>query len=217
MILLANTIQDLFANFGNERMGEFFGRLFVNSFSIFILIRYIYYPKNSQSENLFTFFQIGLVIFFIASILENVKIDFGFALGLFAVFSIIRFRTPPIEMKEMTYLFTVIGLSIINALVEYGISDWVGLGLSNSIIIGSAYFMENYKPRKLIIRKTLSFVPSGLHILNNKKLLIDEIKRKTSIDVYKVDISKINAVKGEVTVWIYFEIAEEEESSPSNK
>jgi len=93
MILLANTIQDLSANFANERAIDFFGRLFVNSIFIFILIRFIYYPKNSQSEHLFTFFQIGLIVFFIASILENVKLDFGFALVLFAVFNIIRFRT----------------------------------------------------------------------------------------------------------------------------
>lgn len=212
MLLLAIDSQDLLVAFGSDRMIDFFSRLFVNSFSIFILIRFVYYPKNSQSENLFTFFQMGLIIFIVASILENIKLDFGFALGLFAIFSIVRFRTPPIEMKEMTYLFTVIGLSIINALVEYKISDWVGLGLSNSIIIGSAYFMENYKPRKLIMRKTLSFVPSGLYVLNHKNLLLAEVKKKTGIDVLKVEISKINAIKGEVTVWIYFKITDEKSS-----
>jgi len=212
MILLVNTIQDISINFANERAIDFFGRLFVNSISIFILIRFIYYPKNSQSEHLFTFFQIGLIIFFIASILENVKLDFGFALVLFAVFNIIRFRTESVKMKEMTYLFIIIGLSMINALMEYKISDWVGLVFSNLIIIGSAYFLEGYKPRKLMMKKHLTFRPSGLYILNSKKLLIEEIKKQTNIDVYKVDISKINAVKGEVTVWIYFNISEKESS-----
>jgi len=213
MILLANTIQDLSAIFANERMIDFFGRLLINSISIFILIRFIYYPKNSQSENLFTFFQIGLIVFFIASILENVKLDFGFGVVLFAVFNIIRFRTLAVNMKEMTYLFIIIGLSTINALVDYRISDWVGLGISNLIIIGFAYFLDGYKPRKLTMKKQLTFIPSGLHILNNKKLLVEEIKTQTNIDVYKVDISKINAVKGIVTVWIYFNISEKESST----
>lgn len=213
MLLLTFNLQDLLITFGDDRMIDFFTRLFVNSFSIFILIRFVYYPKNSQIEHLFTFFQMGLIVFFVASILGNVKLDFGFALGLFAVFSIIRFRTPPVDMKEMTYLFTVIGLSIINALVEYRISDWIGLGLSNLIIIGSAYFMESYKPRKLIMKKTLTFIPSGLNVINNNKVLLDEVRRKTSIDVVKVEVSKINAAKGEVTVWIYFKIVDEKSTS----
>lgn len=208
MILLAN-IQDFFANFGDTRMIDFFGRFFANAISVFILIRFIYYPKNSQSEHLFTFFQLGLIVFFIASILENIKLDFGFALGLFAIFSIIRFRTPPVEIKEMAYLFMVIGLSVINALVEYQVSDWMGLLFTNVIILGSAFLFEWYKPRKTMLKKALTFKPSGFHVLNDNKLLLGEVKRKTNIDVVKVEISKINAVKGEVTVWIHFKVADQ--------
>lgn len=210
MILLANNFQDLFVNFGNERMIDFFVRGILNFISVFILIRFIYYPKNSQSENMFTFFQMALIIFFICSIMENVKIEFGLALGLFAVFSIIRFRTIALEMKELAYLFTALGLSVINALVEYNISDWVGLAISNFLILISAYFLDGYKPHKMVVKKALTFQPSGFHILNNSKLLKAEIERKTSLKVSKVEISKINAVKGEVTVWIYFNITDGE-------
>jgi len=206
MILLTVNFQDLFVNFGSERLIDFSMRLIENCFFTFILIRFIYYPKNSQSELLFTFFQIGLIVFFIASILGNIKLEFGLALGLFAVFSIIRFRTPPLELKEMAYLFTVVGLSIINALVEYQIFDWLGLLTCNLLIIGSAYIFDGYKPRKLATKKTLTFKPSGLHILESNTLLLEEIKTRTSINVTKVEISKINSVKGEISVWIYFKM-----------
>jgi hypothetical protein len=146
----------------------------------------------------------GLVVFLVASALENVNLDFGLAFGLFAIFSIVRFRTPPIELKEMTYLFMVIGISMINALVDYRVSDWVGLLFTNLIVFGAAFFMENYKPRKEILRKSLTFIPTGFHVLNSKKLLLEEVKQNTNIDVLKVVISRINAAKNEVTVWIYF-------------
>jgi hypothetical protein len=130
--------------------------------------------------------------------------EVGLAFGLFAIFSIIRFRSPPIDLKEMTYLFMVIGLSITNALVDYQVSDWFGLFFSNTIIFGAALAMENYKPKKEVLKKSLTFTPSGLHILNSKKLLLDEVKQNTSINVAKVEIYRINAAKNELTVWIYF-------------
>lgn len=204
MILLSSFFQDIFVNADGARLGDFFLRLFVNSISVFLIIRLVYYKYNSQSENLFTYFLMGLVVFLVASALDNVKLDFGLAFGLFAIFSIIRFRTPPIDLKEMTYLFMVIGISITNALVDYRVSDWVGLLFTNLIIFGAALFMENYKPRKEILRKSLTFIPTGLHVLNSKKLLLEEVKQNTNIEVLKVEISRIHAAKNEVTVWIYF-------------
>lgn len=204
MILLSSFFQDIFVNVDGTRLGNLFLRLFVNSISVFLIIRYIYYKYNSQSENLFSYFILGLVVFIVASSLENVKMEVGLAFGLFAIFSIIRFRSPPIDLKEMTYLFMIIGLSITNALVDYRVSDWFGLLFTNTIIFGAALFMENYKPKKEVLKKPLTFIPSDLQVLNSKKLLIEEIKQNTNIDVIKVEISKINAAKNEVTVWIYF-------------
>ncbi len=204
MILLSSFLQEIFVNADGTRLSDFFLRLLVNSASVFLIIRFIYYKYNSQSENIFSYFMMGLVVFIVASALENVRLDVGLAFGLFAIFSIIRFRTPPIDLKEMTYLFMVIGLSINNALVDYRVSDWAGLLFTNIIIFGAAYFMENYKPKKEILKKPLTFMPSGLHVLNSKKLLLDEVKQNTNIDVIKVEVVRIHEAKNEVTVWIYF-------------
>jgi hypothetical protein len=204
MILLSGFFQDIFVNADGTRLTDFFLRLFVNSLSVFLLIRYVYYKYNSQSENIFSYFLLGLIVFLVATSLENVRMEVGLAFGLFAIFSIIRFRSPPIELKEMTYLFMIIGLSITNALVDYNVSDWFGLFFSNTIVFAAALIMENYKPKKEVIKKTLTFIPSGLHVLNSKKLLLEEVKQNTSIHVLKVEISRIHAATNEVTVWIYF-------------
>ena len=204
MILLVNIFADFFAGVDVARMTEFFTRLFLSSATIFILVRFIYYPNNGNIEFLFTLFLAGLIIFLIASILDRVKMEFGFAMGLFAIFSIIRFRSVNLELKEMTYLFTTVGISIINALVDYTMEDWHGLLISNFIILLAAFVMEKYRPRKTVLKKSLTFTVSGLQVLNSNKLLKEEIKNKTNLDVFKVEIVKISESKNEVTVWIYF-------------
>jgi hypothetical protein len=208
MILLANFIADFFSGVDVALMVEFFTRLFLSSATIFILVRFIYYPNNGNIEYLFTLFLTGLIVFLIASILDSVKMEFGFAMGLFAIFSIIRFRTTNIELKDMAYLFTTVGISVINALVEYKMEDWHGLLISNFIILLAAFIMEKYRPRKTVLKKSMTFIASGLHILNSKKLLLEEIRSKTKIDVFKAEIIKISEAKNEVTVWIYFRLSD---------
>lgn len=204
MILLTNIITDFFAGADPVKITEFFIRLFFSCSTVFILIRFIYYPNNGQSEYLFTYFIAGLIVFLVSSSLDRVELNLGFALGLFAIFSIIRFRTPPVDIKEMTYLFTSVGISAINALVNFKTSDWHGLLISNLIILIAAFVMENYRPRKSVLKKMLTFTISELQVLNSKKLLLNEIKSKTKINVFKVEIIKISETKNEVTVWIYF-------------
>ena len=204
MILLTNIITDFFAGADPVKITEFFIRLFFSCSTVFILIRFIYYPNNGQSEYLFTYFIAGLIVFLVSSSLDRVELNLGFALGLFAIFSIIRFRTPPVDIKEMTYLFTSVGISAINALVNFKTSDWHGLLISNLIILIAAFAMENYRPRKSVLKKMLTFTVSELQVLNSKKQLLNEIKSKTKINVFKVEIIKISETKNEVTVWIYF-------------
>ena len=144
----------------------------------------------------------------IASSLENLRIELGFALGLFAVFSIIRFRTPPFELKEMTYLFTTIGLSVLNALVDFKMPNWLGMIISNVVVLITALLMENYKPRKSVLKKMLTFIPTDLDIVNSRKRLLEEVIKKTNIQVFKVELIKINSIKKEICVWIYFHAVE---------
>jgi len=83
-------------------------------------------------------------------------------------------------------------------------SDWHALLIMNLIILLLAFGMEKYKPKKAVLKKLLTFTASGLQILNSEKLLLEEIKTKTNIDVFKVEIVKISESKNEITVWIYF-------------
>jgi len=183
---------------------DFIIRLLVNMVSTFILIRFIYYSNNHRVKFIFTFYLMGLMIFLISSILGQIELDFGFALGLFAIFAIIRFRSPPIDLKELTYLFLVIGISIINAMVDFKMNTWYALIIANLIVLGTAFFMEIYKPKNYLVKRMLIFTPSNFEILNNNELLLEEIRNNTGIEVLKVEVNKINRKRRLVSVWVFF-------------
>lgn len=185
---------------------DFVVRLIANVFSLYVLIRLIYYPNNGQTKFILTFFLMGMMVFLLASILARLSLNMGFALGLFAIFGIIRYRTPSVELKEMAYLFVVIGMSVINALIDFGADHWFGLVFPNLILLISAFSMEKYNPKVVVKKETLVFTPSNFQILGDNDLLISEIQNVTSLNVFKVEVLKTNALKGEVTAWIYYKM-----------
>ena len=120
--------------------------LFINIFVVFFISRFIYLKFNNKSkkslnEFFFTYNSAGLITFLLCFLLSNVKLDLGFALGLFAIFAILRFRTETIKVKEMTYFFVVIGVSAINALSNDNASI-LGLVVANVSIISLLFILE---------------------------------------------------------------------------
>ena len=108
---------------------------------VLLIVRYIYYPITKNKDYLFTYLLISLTVFLLCFLLDNVKLQLGFALGLFAIFGIIRYRTDPIAIKEMTYLFLVIGISVVNALANKKIS-YAELVFANLLIVFVTFGME---------------------------------------------------------------------------
>lgn len=205
MNLLLNIFEPFF-NLGGEHLMDFSIRLLSYTVSLFILIRYIFYPNNGQSKFIFIYFISGLMIFLIASTLDQVKLNMGIAFGLFAIFGIIRYRTPSIELKEMTYLLVIIGMAAINGLVEFNMASWIGLLFANFIVLIATYSFEKYKPKEIIVRESFVFTLSNTQALKKRAILYEEIKNKINIDAIKAEILKVNNTKNEVTVLITYKI-----------
>lgn len=203
------SITDPIYQVSGEPWFDFLTRFIMYILSLFILVRFIFYPHNGQSKFIFVYFISGLMIFLISSILDQVKLDMGFAFGLFAIFGIIRYRTPSIELKEMTYLLLVIGLAVINGLVEFHIARWIGLTIANVIVLVFTFAMEKYNPKTVILRKTLIFTLTNHMVLKEHTLLLKEIKNATGIDAIKAEVLKINRIKNEVTVFITYKASKE--------
>ncbi len=153
-------------NWFDEDVYKMLLRLGINFFFLTLIIRFTYYRVSRRKDYLFTYYLLGSIVFFICFSLKKLDIDTGMGLGLFAIFSIIRYRTSQIDIREMTYLFLVIGLSVVNALASKKIS-MIELGIVNSFIFGLTYFLEfgwqvRSETQKLILLKTLSwFVREG--------------------------------------------------------
>ncbi len=185
-------------------------RLIINIVVLFILLKYIYFPYNGKRRMYFSYYLIGIMIFLISSFLGMVDIQMGFALGLFAIFSIIRYRTPPIEIKDMTYLFLVIGVAVVNALVHFA-EFWRGIIISNIVILLSTYFLEKHKPRKTVLKKQLVYSPLDFSIINNVGMLKEELESMLNMSLIKVTVEKVHITKNELTVIIYYKVEDDKD------
>jgi hypothetical protein len=197
------TILSIFDNFINSSIYYFFIRLFVNLLVDFILIRIFYYRSGGKPEFIFSFFLIGTLIFLICSALELVKIQLGVALGLFAIFGIVRFRTRNVPIKEMTYIFVIIGLSAINALAEYQFF-LRGTFVVNGLIIILIAILENFLDRKTLTKQRITYENIQLLKPGMNKALIEDLNRITGFDVRKVEIRNVDYTRNLAIIDIFY-------------
>ena len=169
----------------------------------FIIIKLIY--KRNQSNNLdfvFTYFMFNSLIFFFAFLLSNITINMGFAFGLFAVFAILRYRTDPIPIKEMTYLFTVITIGVINALSGAEVS-YAELLFTNIALVGLTYVLETYWQNNTLILRTVQYeIIENIKPKNHEKLRLD-LEDRIGMPIIKFEIHRINFLRDTVRISIY--------------
>jgi len=169
----------------------------------FIIIKLIY--QRSHSNNLdfvFTYFMFNSLIFFFAFLLSNITINMGFAFGLFAVFAILRYRTDPIPIKEMTYLFIVITIGVINALSGAEVS-YAALLFTNIALVGITYVLETYWQNNTLILRTVQYeIIENIKPENHDKLRLD-LEDRIGMPIIKFEIHRINFLRDTVRISIY--------------
>lgn len=168
-----------------------------------VIVRFIYFSKNKRKDYLFTYILIGLTVFLLCILLDSVDLQLGFALGLFAIFGIIRYRTNPIPIKEMTYLFIIIGVSVINALSNESIS-YAELIFTNLVIIGAVWMLERVFLLEHEATKTLVYEKIDLIKPENYKELVKDLEERTGLKINRVDIGEINFLRDTAIVKIYY-------------
>jgi len=170
---------------------------------VILIVRYIYYPATKNKDYLFTFLLISLTVFLLCILLDSVKLQLGFALGLFAIFGIIRYRTDPIPIKEMTYLFLVIGISVVNALANKKIS-YAELVFANFLIVFVTYGMEKIWLLRHESRKNIIYEKIELIKPERREELIEDLKERTGIDIIRVEIRRIDFLRDVANVRIFY-------------
>ena len=180
---------------------KFFMRLGINLASMLILVRMIYFPAHKSREYFFTFFTFNILIFLITYLLNKVEMSMGAAFGLFAVFSMLRYRTEGISIKDMTYLFLVIAIGLINAVSKGG---WDEFAMINLIILVSTYLLESNLLMKRESTKIIEYENIELIKPDKRDELILDLENRTGIKINRIYISEVNFLRDTATIIIYY-------------
>lgn len=196
-------MNDLLPIFNSQTVWGILARFAVDLFFLIILIGFIYFRYSKKEKFVFTFFIIGIIVFFLCTIMNFVSLTIGFAVGLFVVFGVLRFRTTNFGVKDMAYIFTAIGISVINAFVLRSL-PFEGKLIINAIIVISTYILEEilrkntYKSHRIIYGNMEFLRPE-----NNVKLL-EEVSSLSGRKIIRVKILKVDYKKECADLDIFF-------------
>jgi hypothetical protein len=180
---------------------NFFLRLLIDIAFVAVLIKFVYYKNYRRGDTVFTFFLFNVIIFIVTFLLNNVDISLGAAFGLFAVFSMLRYRTEDISAKDMTYLFIVIAIGLISAIAKESMLE---LCLLNGFIVGLTFALDRNMFFLNEQEKVIESVDLELIKPENRALLLSTLKEKTGYDVHRITVTKIDFTKNKAIIRAYY-------------
>jgi hypothetical protein len=179
------------------------GALF-NLIVAFIIVRGIYYSYTQNQSFVFSFLAFNTVIFFVLSLLTSTEVSIGVGFGLFAIFSVLRYRTDEMPIREMTYLFVLIALPVMNAMLV-PLGSYYELLFANGMVICVLFALERgwgfrFEGRQIIIYDRIDLVKP-----ENRALLLEDLSQRTGLPVKRVDIGEISFVRDTVNLVVYYD------------
>jgi hypothetical protein len=172
---------------------------------LFVLIAVIYFRYSKKEKFVFTFFLIGIIVFFICSLLKGVDIAIGMGLGLFAIFTILRFRTRNFSLKDMAYIFTVIGISVINSVNMPGF-PFFGFLIINSIIVLAAFVLEEVMRKYSFDKQSINYDNIDLLKPGNRSKLLKDLSSRTGQVILRIKILKVDFKRETAEVEIFYRL-----------
>ncbi|MBR6879433.1 MAG: DUF4956 domain-containing protein [Bacteroidales bacterium] len=177
-------------------------RFVFNFLVCWIIIRFFYYKKSQRRDYYFTFMMFAVVIFLIISLMDNMKMNVAYALGLFAIFGMIRYRTETLRIREMTYLFVVMGVSIING--QALTTSYLELFITNLMVILAIWVFEGGKYSKQMSEKVILYDKIDLVNAEREAELKADIEHRTGLKVEKIEIGHIDYLRDAAFVKIWY-------------
>jgi len=159
-----------------------------------IIVRLIYFPHGREKRYVFTFFAFNAIIFFVMGLLNTTDLSIGVGFGLFAIFSVLRYRTDTIPIREMTYLFVLIALPVLNSILLAG-QQVAEFAVANAAVIGLLYVLEQEWGFKYEIRKTITYERIEMVRPENWTMLMADLRERTGLPIKRIEIGKLNFVR----------------------
>jgi len=198
-----NTLFGVLADSLSSSAAVLLARLGLNLLFTAMVVRFVYYRLYRNRDYVFTYFLINLVTFSLAYLLSNVPIELGFALGLFAVFGILRYRTEAIKVRNLTYLFVVIGIALLNALANGGIT-LAELLIANAVIVGTVTVLEaapfsGREESRLVHYDRLDLLSPA-----DAAALLEDLRKRTHLPVERFEIGDVDLLRDSALITIHY-------------
>ena len=178
-------------------------RFVFNYLVVGLIIHFFYYPKSRRRDYYITFSLINISVFLLVMLMGSVNMKVGFALGIFAIFGIIRYRTESVPIREMTYLFVIIAISVINALaVQLSVVEVI---VANALFIISVWVIENERWLKHISCKLVLYDKIQLITPDKREELIADLQKRIGIEITRIEIGNVDFLRDSVYIKVYYE------------
>lgn len=169
-----------------------------------IIVRFIYYPVKQNKNYIFTFIAFNTTIFFVMSLLTTIELSVGAGFGLFAIFSVLRYRTNPMPARDMTYMFILIGLPVINSSLLAG-AGWSAVLIANVAIMSVLYVLEkgwgfHYEQSQRITYERIDLIKR-----ENHDLLLEDLRQRTGLPIKRVEIGQIDFLKDATEIKVFYD------------
>lgn len=189
----------MFSNLSNYILGAGF-----NLAIALLIVRFIYYPRTRDKNYVLTFLAFNTVIYFVLGLLTSIELSIGVGFGLFALFSVLRYRADEIPIREMTYLFIVIALPVMNsALTSSG--DLIKVMIANTVMVVLLFVLEKGWGFRFEVSKRITYEKIDLVTPDKRELLLDDLRKRTGLPVRLAQVGRIDFVKDTADITIYYE------------
>ncbi|MCX6262498.1 MAG: DUF4956 domain-containing protein [Bacteroidia bacterium] len=178
-------------------------RFVLNLLFLLILIQLLYFRYSKKEKFMFTFFLIGITVFFICAMLKDITIGVGMGFGLFAIFSILRFRTRNFSVKDMAYIFTTIGISVINSVNMMQVPI-IGYLIINFIIVLTVLILEEHMKKNMFSKYSIFYDNLDLLKPGSNHKLIKDLSSRTGLNILRVKVRNINLKKNVAELDVFF-------------
>ena len=180
----------------------------INFMVAFALVRWIYYPSSPVKSHVFTFLAFNTIIYFVISILTDSEMGVGIGFGLFAIFSLLRYRTDPIPIREMTYLFIIVALPVMNSAATSD-QKWLEMILANGIVLIVLWILEKEWRFRYEVSKTILYEKIDLIVPERYPELIADLEKRTGLKIKRARIGKLDFMRDTATIEVFTEGAGE--------
>ena len=176
----------------------------LNLIASIVIIRFIYYPSNQNKPDVFTFMALGTTLFFVMSLLTSIELSVGVGFGLFAIFSILRYRTDTIPIRDMTYLFVIAALSVMNA-AGASSAAWPQLIIANFGLVILLFVLEHEWGFQFELSKEVVYEKIELIDPQHRAELLADLEARTGMRIKRVEIGKIDFMRDIAQLRVVFD------------